>query len=165
MTEAEFLNTLLEAARANNWVPFHVVDKGHTRRTYAQAQQARKAGDDELARSIMRGGHARVTATGFPDLSLRHARHGILIAELKSDDPASRPTTEQWAWLSAYRKDLAPPDNSYAASRAHLWRPADWPAIETQLGLVTSGQQCQCPVCRDETPPLQSKPRRRQQKR
>lgn len=163
-TEPQFLNSLIETARAAGWIPFHVVDAGNNRQRHALTRQAQADGNEELARAISRAGHARVTAVGFPDLILRHAQHGLLVAELKSDDPKSRPFPEQWDWLLAFASCLTPPDNPYAASRAHLWRPADWPAIDTQLGLYDTPGYCRCPVCSGDPPPLGPTPDRRRQR-
>lgn len=165
MTEQEFLATLIEVARAASWIPFHVIDIGNNRRDYALARQALESGNEELALAISRSRHARVTAVGFPDLGLRHAEHGVIFAELKSDDPASKPTLEQWEWLIALRASLTLPFNTYAPSRAHLWRPRHWPAIETQLGLYTTPARCECPVCLNEMPPLQKRPTGRRNRR
>ena len=154
-TERLFQDSLIATARAAGWVAFHIIDTGRGPKSYALEHQAKDLGLDEMADAIARQSHSRVTAWGHPDLALRHANHGVIVAELKSDNPRSRPTPEQWEWLLSYRSSLTPPDNAYAPSRAHLWRPKDWPAIETQLNLAVTPIPCVCPVCREETPPLQ----------
>lgn len=147
ITEKTFQHTLLSAARAAGWTCFHVVDTGRSARHRALAQEARNSGHDALVQSISQAGHARVTAFGFPDLVMRHDQHGILVAELKSDRPSSQPTAAQWDWLHALNRSLQPPANPYAPGRAHLWRPRDWPAIATQLGLAEPAVPCHCPLC------------------
>ena len=155
MTEDQFLQSILAVAKAAHWTPFHILDNGNNRRRHALADQARDAGNDELADALSRPGHARVTARGYPDLTLRHSERGVIIAELKSDRRSSKPTTEQWEWLMAFKSSMTPPDNPCARYRVHLWRPKDWPAIETQFGLAVPPTHCACPVCQHETPPLQ----------
>lgn len=60
---------------------------------------------------------------GFPDLCL--AREGrVIFAELKSDDPRSKPSPEQQTWLH----HLAGP-----GQEAYVWRPRDRPAVEAAL--------------------------------
>jgi hypothetical protein len=57
---------------------------------------------------------------GFPDLVL--CRDRVIYAELK---PArGRVSDEQLLWLDAL---------AGAGAEAHLWRPDDWPAIQTAL--------------------------------
>ena len=155
MTEDAFLQTVLAVSKAASWIPFHIMDTGNNRQRHALANQARQAGNHDIAEALTRRGHARVTARGYPDLSIRHAKHGVIIAELKSDSRSSKPSVEQWEWLMAFRDSMAPPDNPYARYRVHLWRPKDWPAIETQFGLAVPPSYCMCPVCQHETPPLQ----------
>lgn len=147
-TEKEFQDTFLQVAEAGSWHRrFHVIDQGastHTRRIIAQLRQA---GMHEAAELVARTGRPKVTAPGFPDWNLQHDQHGIIVAELKSDRASSNATDEQWAWLIAYAYSLRPPDNPYAPSRAHLWRPQHWPAIETQLHVTPDPKPCQCDVC------------------
>ena len=153
--EADFQKQVSELARTLGWdQQFHVVDQGLNRQTIATAQRLREQGEEAAAAGIMRAGHSRVTAPGFPDLALSHPEKGVLFAELKSDRTNAKPTPEQWLWLLRLRDSLRPPDNAYAPGRVHLWRPRDWDAVITQLGNPLDPQACICPVCRDETPPL-----------
>ena len=159
-TEDQFRSAFLTVATAANWNrTFHLVDRGLTRAHNRIAQELADLGHEEAARHLLNSPHARTTAYGFPDLVTHHPEHGILIAELKSDRKQSKPTPDQWEWLIAFRASLTPPDNPYAKSRVHLWRPAHWPAIHTQLGLYETPVHCLCPVCQDQTPAL-APPRR-----
>lgn len=162
-TEDQFRNTLITVATAANWQKiFHLVDRGLNRSHNRIAQELADLGHQEAASHILNSPHARTTSFGFPDFVAHHEDHGILIAELKSDRRESKPTPEQWDWLIAFRQSLTPPDNPYAKSRVHLWRPVHWPAINTQLGLHEAPANCPCPVCQDRKPALAQprKPRR-----
>ncbi len=64
---------------------------------------------------------SRRSAAGFPDLTLVRGRR-LLFAELKRE--AGRTTAEQDGWREALRE---------AGQEAYLWRPSDWPSIETAL--------------------------------
>jgi hypothetical protein len=58
---------------------------------------------------------------GFPDLVLlREGR--LLVAELKRQ--GRKPTTAQREWLDAF---------AAAGVETHVWKPSDWPKIETVL--------------------------------
>jgi hypothetical protein len=59
--------------------------------------------------------------TGFPDLVLCRGPQ-LLFVELKAS--RGRLSAEQQAWLAALRA---------AGQDVRLWRPSDWPAIETTL--------------------------------
>ena len=58
---------------------------------------------------------------GWPDLVLVR-RPRILFVELKAE--GETPTVEQWAWLG---------ELDACGQEAHVWTPADWPAIERSL--------------------------------
>lgn len=60
--------------------------------------------------------------SGFPDLVLAHPQRGVLFAELKTDK--GRPTVHQMMWRDVLER---------AGAEYHLWRPKDWPAIESRL--------------------------------
>lgn len=64
---------------------------------------------------------SRRSAGGFPDLVL--VREKVIYAELKRE--GENPTSLQQMWLNRLRE---------AGQTAYLWRPADWPAIQTILG-------------------------------
>ena len=162
-TEDQFLHSLISVAQAAGWTQlFHLVDRGRNSQQRELARELRGMGQtlaDSAADLVDRSAHARVTSFGFPDLVGSHPEHGILIAELKSDRAGSKPTPEQWQWLLDFAACLLPPDNPHAPGRVHLWRPKDWPAINTQLGLADAPNRCECPVCTGLIPPL-AKPRR-----
>lgn len=102
--------------------------------------------------------HAKVTATGFPDIFAIHPVRGLLVAELKAQNGLV--SAEQYDWLEDLRRHLPPPDNPHAASRVHLWRPRDADAIDTQAGMAVSPTDCACPVCdacRLDTPIVRAK--------
>src|SRR5262245_30603180 len=65
---------------------------------------------------------SRRSAAGYPDLTLVRGRR-LLFVELKRR--GGRPTPAQAAWLA----DLA----AVPGVEVHLWRPADWPAVESTL--------------------------------
>lgn len=67
--------------------------------------------------------------TGYPDITASHPRHGVIFAELKSAD--GRLTDEQRDWLS----NLANHDRLGSPILIEVWRPQDWPAIETAFRL------------------------------
>ena len=146
--ERDFEKIFVQAAEAGGWNRrFHVIDQGTNAATRRIIAELRQAGFSKAAGMVARIGQRRVTAKGFPDWSLYHDTHGIIIAELKSDRPGSKATPDQWAWLTWYAKSLEKPGNPYAPSRAHLWRPRHWPAIETQFRLTASPAYCYCDVC------------------
>lgn len=60
--------------------------------------------------------------TGFPDLVLAHSTRGIIYAELKADKGRCAP--DQIDWLRTLDK---------AGGECYVWRPSDWPFIETRL--------------------------------
>lgn len=62
---------------------------------------------------------------GYPDITAAHPQHGIILAELKS--ATGTLTDEQRDWLST----LANHDRPAAQILIEVWRPEDWPAIET----------------------------------
>ena len=64
---------------------------------------------------------SRRSPFGFPDLVLVKGRL-LVFAELKVGD--RKPTPSQEAWLTVLR---------LASADARLWRPDDWPEIETLL--------------------------------
>jgi VRR-NUC domain len=65
---------------------------------------------------------ARRSAAGFPDLTLvRNDR--LAFVELKTEKGRVRPA--QAEWLAALER--------CGACDVHVWRPADWPAIEATL--------------------------------
>ena len=102
--------------------------------------------------------HAKVTATGFPDIFAIHPIRGLLVAELKTE--SGLVSAEQYDWLDDLSRHLPPPDNPHAASRVHLWRPRDADAIDTQAGVASSPSDCVCPVCcacRNDTPIVRAK--------
>jgi hypothetical protein len=57
---------------------------------------------------------------GFPDLVL--VRDRVIFAELKS--ARGRVSDDQQGWIE---------DLQHAGAEMHVWRPADWPAIEKAL--------------------------------
>ncbi len=71
---------------------------------------------------------SRRSAAGFPDLVL--VRPPVVVfAELKSESGKLR--SEQEAWLEALRK--------CPGVMARLWRPGDWPEIESMLKTTRRG--------------------------
>ncbi len=67
---------------------------------------------------------ARRSRHGFPDLVLVGRRdQGLIFAELKNG-PASKATPAQREWIDLLAANGA---------EAYVWRPDDWPAIETRL--------------------------------
>lgn len=148
-SESEFRNTLVATAKAAQWRDaFHVIDVGPSAYSRRLTSNLRNAGMNDAADLVSRTVTPRVTASGFPDLNLRHDSLGIIVAELKSDRTNSRPTAKQIDWLLTFAYSLRPPTNPYAPSRAHLWRPAHWPAIDTQLGLSVDPTECTCYICK-----------------
>lgn len=106
MTEAELQNAVCDLARHGGWLTMHT----------RPAQTAR-------------GWRTPITGDpGYPDLTLAHPKHGIIIAELKTD--RGRCTPQQNRWLDTLT--TATSDKV----RIHLWRPADWPAI---VNILTPG--------------------------
>ena len=151
-TEKDFQDTFVDAAIAAGWTKrFHVVDYGPNANTHRMIEALSQKGMNEAAILVQRIGRRRVTDKGFPDWCLSHPQHGVIIAELKSDRNGSKPTPEQWEWLTALAGSMQPPANDYAASRVHLWRPSDWKAITTQLGCADVPAVCLCPVCLEVT--------------
>ena len=147
-TEKEFQETFIEVAQAAGWKRrFHVIDQGPNSSTRRMITELRQAGMKEAAEMVARIGYRRVTAKGFPDWNLCHDIHGIIVAELKSDRPNSKADQDQMGWLVAFAKSFRPPDNPYAPSRAHLWRPQHWQAIETQLYATSNPAHCHCDIC------------------
>ena len=65
---------------------------------------------------------SRGTEAGFPDLVMRHLRHGVIVAELKSQ--TGRVELEQAQWLDAFQQMEVP---------SFTWRPSDWPLIQEIL--------------------------------
>lgn len=64
---------------------------------------------------------------GFPDLVL--AKNGrIIFAELKSQ--RGRITQEQSHWIHHLNPEWDFPDKYHDEVHVHIWRPADWPAIQ-----------------------------------
>ena len=149
-TEKEFQNTFIEVAQAAGWERrFHVIDQGPNSSTRRMIAELRQAGMKGAAEMVARIGYRRVTAKGFPDWNLCHDIHGIIVAELKSDRPTSKADQDQMGWLIAFAKSFRPPDNPYAPSRAHLWRPQHWQAIETQLYATSNPAHCHCDICEE----------------
>ena len=147
-TEAQFEQTFREVAAAAGYVnQFHVLNRSLTGQVQQILAVLQNAGMHEAASMLRRVGHAKVTSSGFPDWVLRHETHGICIAELKSDRRDAQPTEDQIDWLRSFAVSLRPPGNPHAPSRAHVWRPQHWSAIETQLGLMTSPTPCPCQIC------------------
>ena len=67
---------------------------------------------------------SRHSAAGFPDLvAVRDGR--LVFAELKSDDPRSKPTREQRAWAAEL--------DATECAEVYLWRPADWDTVRQTL--------------------------------
>ena len=146
--EREFEATFVRVAEAGQWHRrFHVIDQGPNANTRNIIAQLKQSGLDEAASIVGRIGYRRVTAKGFPDWFLCHDAYGVIVAELKSDRRDSNPTPDQWRWLTALARSMSPPENPYAASRVHLWRPQHWPAIETQLYVTNNPAPCNCHVC------------------
>ena len=107
MDEASFQAGVIEYARLNGWLVFHVSDS---------------------RKEVIRGGVSRLVgdqlAKGWPDLALVHPKRGLfLVRELKSDRGRLRP--EQKEWLDALRA---------AGVDVDVWRPRDLPDIERVLG-------------------------------
>ena len=147
-SEKEFQETLTQVAKAGKWNRlFHVIDQGPNAATTSIAKQLHAAGMHEAAALVERIGYRRVTAKGYPDWTLSHDQHGIIVAELKSDSKSSKATDDQKAWLLSFARSMRPPENEYAPSRTHLWRPQHWPAIETQLYVTMSDSHCYCDIC------------------
>lgn len=65
---------------------------------------------------------SRKSAGGFPDLVLLRGPR-LIVAELKVG--CKNPTSEQTAWLDAFRAAGVP---------SYIWRPSDWPVIAKALG-------------------------------
>ena len=147
-TEKEFQETFIQVAQAGGWNRrFHIIDQGPNSSTRRMIAELRQAGMKEAAEMVARIGYRRVTAKGFPDWNLCHDVHGIIVAELKSDRASSKPDPDQMGWLIAFAMSFKPPENSYAPSRAHLWRPQHWQAIETQLYVTDNPAHCYCVIC------------------
>ena len=95
MTEANFQTRVIDTAKRHGWRVCHV----------------RPARTDKGWRTPYEGN------PGLPDLILAHPLAGVHLVELKSDDPKSKPTPDQIAWLNA------------AGDHGHTWRPAFWPDV------------------------------------
>jgi hypothetical protein len=96
MSETEWQKKVMGGARGLGWMVNH----------------HRKAIDGQ------RGWKTTTTVKGFPDLFLWHpTRGGFYFAELKTDDPASKPTAEQAAVLASLISAGIP---------AGVWRPQHW---------------------------------------
>lgn len=83
---------------------------------------------------------SRRSNPGFPDLVLVRGR-SLIFAELKS--ARGRVTSDQQTWLTALAAvagemhDTATADGepfAFAPIRVRIWRPRDWPEIESMLG-------------------------------
>lgn len=70
---------------------------------------------------------SRRSTKGFPDLVLVHPSRGLVFAELKTT--TGKVTPEQLTWINELRE---------TGAEAHLWRPADWPAIEARASRRTT---------------------------
>jgi hypothetical protein len=108
VTEAQFQKLVLDYARLNGYLAFHLTD---ARRPARRNGKLVWVGDKD--------------ATGYPDCTFVHPRRGdLFVAELKSDDPRSKPTAAQLQWLEAFRA---------AGVDAYVWRPSDLNAIEARF--------------------------------
>ena len=146
--ETDFEKTFRDAAHAAGFVrQFHVIDTGADAAVRAAIGKLTREGDHETAGMLRRIGRTRVTSVGYPDYTLGHSELGIIMAELKGARRGAAATAEQIEWLRIFAISLRPPDNQHAPSRAHLWFPRHWPAIETQFGLVTAPTNCECEIC------------------
>ena len=101
--EEEFQNQIIELAHLFGWRVAH----------FRAAQTAK-------------GWRTAVSADGkgFPDLVLVKAGR-LIFAEIKTDDPRSKTSEDQDAWLEALR--------TVAGVLVVVWRPSDWDAIEPTL--------------------------------
>lgn len=104
-TEADFAKTVIALAQLHGWRVAH----------FRPARVMRR-GVEKYETPI--GANGR----GFPDLVLAHPHRGLLFVELKTD--AGKLTAEQAVWLV---------DLQNAGAETGVWRPRDWPEIETVL--------------------------------
>ena len=81
----------------------------------------------ELRFKVFHSGDARRdTGRGFPDLVIATTHGKLIFAELKSYTGDMSPHQSSWKWaLKASGADW------------RLWRPHDWPAIESELRMIT----------------------------
>lgn len=102
--EKDFLQQVIDLARLRGWLVTH----------FRPAQNRRSVWATHLAGD-----------PGSPDLIAVKAGR-VVVAELKSE--RGRISPEQHVWLEAWR---AVEQGSQRVVRVFLWRPGDWPEIET----------------------------------
>lgn len=94
ITEAELQAAVIDLARVYGWRVFHP----RTVRTAAGRHMTALQGD-----------------AGYPDLTLAHARYGVIFAELKSERGTL--ADHQALWLDALEA---------GGAAVYVWRPVDW---------------------------------------
>jgi hypothetical protein len=80
MSEADFMSTVISAARLFGW-----------RTAHFRAARAKNGWRTPV----------QADGKGFPDLVMAHPRHGLIVRELKANG-ASKVTKEQAEWLSLF---------------------------------------------------------------